>query len=360
METSGQVTYNQAEINVKKIEEEIAKLKGNLSDTSGRKNYREFWEQSHYVINLFKLLKPILPEDKDRVWKEFAELREQTKQQEIADREVRRNDSAEKRKFIEQQIADIETQLVSAQDYSDLEKVKELLQSSLNILKGTASSQTSAAAEEEIENQPENQENAAGSVSEDVLIREDKEACWVLWRKTNEAVKQKRTELEEKVFNTVKAEIMEVVKAAGEGNPHEALKRIKEIQSDPKTYKFSKTFREEIKALLNTAFDSSIKRIKDIRDENKRRHQEWLTRMEANVERWKELREKNTNIIAGLEAQIVKLEEDVVNAKTPEFAERIRTWIDEKAAKIKDIKETNAKLDEKIDSVMKSVGKNAE
>ncbi|MDP4192712.1 MAG: hypothetical protein Q8858_14190 [Bacteroidota bacterium] len=128
METSEQVTYNQADINVKKIEEEINKLKKTLTDSPVRKNYREFWEQSHYVINLFKLLKPILPEDKDRLWKEFAELREQTKQQEISDREVRRKESSEKRPVIEAQLADNHNKLLSVHENSELEKLNEILQ----------------------------------------------------------------------------------------------------------------------------------------------------------------------------------------------------------------------------------------
>jgi hypothetical protein len=410
METSEQVTYNQADINVKKIEEEINKLKKTLTDSPARKNYREFWEQSHYVINLFKLLKPILPEDKDRLWKEFAELREQTKQQEISDREVRRKESAEKRQIIEAQLSDIENQLLSVQDYSELEKVKEILQNTLNMLKGTSqvasventSAENVSVENASVENSSEEtsadlQENtqtetvaetvvaetataetavaetaivesavaesahvetaAAETVVDESLVREDKEACWVIWRKVNESVKQKRQDLEEKVFSGVKLNILDILKAAEEGNPHDALKRIKEIQSDPKTYKFNKAFREEIKGLLNQAFDSAIKRIKEVREENKRRHQEWISRMESNVARWNELHEKNINIISGLEAQITKLEEDVNNAKTPEFAERIRTWIDEKSNKIKDIKETNAKLEEKMSSVQKSLGK---
>ncbi|MDP4196535.1 MAG: hypothetical protein Q8940_15890 [Bacteroidota bacterium] len=410
METSEQVTYNQADINVKKIEEEINKLKKTLTDSPVRKNYREFWEQSHYVINLFKLLKPILPEDKDRLWKEFAELREQTKQQEISDREVRRKESSEKRQVIEAQLADIENQLLSVQDYSELEKVKEILQNTLNMLKGTSqvasventstenasvenasvedsSEETSADLQENTQTETASETAAAETVVaettavetavaetaqvetaqvetavaetvvDESLVREDKEACWVIWRKVNESVKQKRQDLEEKVFSGVKLTILDILKAAEEGNPHDALKRIKEIQSDPKTYKFNKAFREEIKGLLNQAFDSAIKRIKEVREENKRRHQEWISRMESNVARWNELHEKNISIISGLEAQITKLEEDVNNAKTPEFAERIRTWIDEKSNKIKDIKETNAKLEEKISSVQKSLGK---
>lgn len=405
METSEQVTYNQADINVKKIEEEINKLKKTLTDSPARKNYREFWEQSHYVINLFKLLKPILPEDKDRLWKEFAELREQTKQQEISDREVRRKESSEKRQIIEAQLTDIENQLLSVQDYSELEKVKEILQNTLNMLKGTSqvasventSAENTSAENISVESSSEEasadlQENTqtetvaetdaaetviaettavetavaetakvetavTETVVDESLVREDKEACWVIWRKVNESVKQKRQDLEEKVFSGVKLTILDILKAAEEGNPHDALKRIKEIQSDPKTYKFNKAFREEIKGLLNQAFDSAIKRIKEVREENKRRHQEWISRMESNVARWDELHEKNISIISGLEAQITKLEEDVNNAKTPEFAERIRTWIDEKSNKINDIKETNAKLEEKISSVQKSLGK---
>lgn len=342
METTEQLNFNLAEINKKKIEDEIARLKSFINNETGKKNYREFWELSHYLNSMFKLLKPI--QDRENLIKEFAELRDATKLQETADREVRRKESAEKRKNLESQLEEINSLIASAKDYAELDKTRELLQQPLAVLRGGSASENG-------------QEKS--NTADDVLVREDKDALWEIWRNANEAVKQKRISLEEVIFQKIKADILEIQKEAETGNPHEALRKIKEVQSDPATYKFSKNFREELKASLNAAFEIAIKKIKNIRDENKRKRQEWVSRMDSNVARWTELLEKNLTIISGLEAQINKLQEDIANAKTPEFAERIKSWIDEKTNKIEDIKQTNLKLEEKIGSVRKNLGKSA-
>jgi uncharacterized protein YaaN involved in tellurite resistance len=79
--------------------------------------------------------------------------------------------------------------------------------------------------------------------------------------------------------------------------------------------------------------------------------------MENHVERWTELYEKNEDVVAKLEQQIEECEEMESNAKSDDFAERVRGWIDEKMAKIRDIQRTNRELEEKIRSAKSKLSK---
>ena len=73
--------------------------------------------------------------------------------------------------------------------------------------------------------------------------------------------------------------------------------------------------------------------------------------MESHVERWSELHEKNEDVIAMLEQQIEECEDMEANARTEDFAETVRGWIEEKLEKIRNIRRTNEALEEKIESV---------
>ena len=73
--------------------------------------------------------------------------------------------------------------------------------------------------------------------------------------------------------------------------------------------------------------------------------------MENHVERWTELMEKNENVVASLEDQIEKCEEMESTARSEEFADTVRGWIEEKLDKIRDIRRTNEELEERIRSV---------
>lgn len=73
--------------------------------------------------------------------------------------------------------------------------------------------------------------------------------------------------------------------------------------------------------------------------------------MEDHVERWTDLIQKNEGVSSRLEDQIDRLEVEARNARSDEYADRVRGWIEEKYQKIRDIRETNRELEERIRSV---------
>lgn len=93
----------------------------------------------------------------------------------------------------------------------------------------------------------------------------------------------------------------------------------------------------------------------EIRESGKKRHDEWRQQMESNIDRWENLIDKNENIIHRLEDQVSDLEYKARTARTDEFADVVRGWINEKLQKISDIRQTNSNIEGKISSVKNKI-----
>jgi hypothetical protein len=93
----------QAEANAKTIEKEIDHPKiGHWNNF--RRQYKEFWDHAKEISNLFKTLKPILKEDRERLWERFSSVCDETKRTQNREREARKNDSRQKRDLVESKI----------------------------------------------------------------------------------------------------------------------------------------------------------------------------------------------------------------------------------------------------------------
>jgi len=96
----------------------------------------------------------------------------------------------------------------------------------------------------------------------------------------------------------------------------------------------SRDQRHEIYDTLSDAWNRATSRIVEIKEEKRRKREEWLQRqeerkrkyeewrerMESNIERWENNIEKAEEYISRLEEQIDRLEEDEANARTDEYA----------------------------------------
>ena len=89
--------------------------------------------------------------------------------------------------------------------------------------------------------------------------------------------------------------------------------------------------------------------------ERQKREKEYSKRMKGHTERWSKLIVKNEDVILRIEKDIEKCQEMKRNARSSEFADTVQKWIEEKYQKIEDIRETNRKLKEKINSVKSEI-----
>ena len=307
----------------------------------------EFWARAKEISSIFKTLRPLQKTDQDRLWARFSRICEEMKVTQEQEREYRRDQSSQKRNQIEAKIEEVHSLATSAEDVDGLSKAKGSLDELLAWLRND---QSSAEVTEAADTSAESSSSDEAS-NEVRLLREDRQACWVKWREVNDIIQRRRQEMWDSNYHELKTEAAEALKISCDGNPYDGLAAVREIQENMRAAQMSKSQREEIRQLLNDAWEKSMVRVNEVSEERKIKHQEWLDRMEGHLERWTDLMRKNEDVIARLEDQIHHLEEEANNARTDEYAERVQGWIGEKRQKIKDIQETNRGLEEKINSV---------
>lgn len=84
------------------LESEINRLQSDYSDLLGLfwRQYDEFWEHARRISAMFKTLKPLFQEDRERLWAAYSTACEDTRKAQAREREARLNDSREKRDLV--------------------------------------------------------------------------------------------------------------------------------------------------------------------------------------------------------------------------------------------------------------------
>jgi len=324
--------------NASKIGQEINNLRYNHLDQSApnispiipfpttRYHYREFWGYAKQISEMFKEFK-LLKEDRERLWLDYRAICDEVK----ARQNEERYESERSYETIEHLITDAYFQTEGSNNKEDLDKAKSMQTETLGIMKKSR------------------------------LLKEDREKLWKYWKETNEKIFYKRQGLQESNFLNAKEDASRCLDTAYNGDPHKALQEIKETQKSLHGAYINKDQRHEIKETLGDAWDKAISRIGEIKEERKRKHEEWLQRqeerkrkheewqerMESNIERWENSVEKAEDYISNLEEQIDRLEGEASDARTDEYAERVRGWIEEKQEKIREVREKISELEKK-------------
>lgn len=321
-----------ARSNASKIEHEIENLRYNHIDSNAplfttRYHYREFWSHAKEISEMFKSLR-LSREDRERLWSRYRDICNDVKRKQ----DEERRESSRNREIIEFLITDAYHQAEGSRDKEELDKAKSMQSETLKLMK------------------------------ERRLLRGDREHCWKYWREVNEKIFWKRHELQESNFLHAKEVASRCLNTAYYGDPYEALGEIKEAQRAMHGVYMSKDQRHEIHDMLGDAWSKATSRIGEIKEEKRRKHEEWLRRkeererkyqewrerMESNIQRWENNIEKAEYTISKIEANIDKLEDMVANARTDEYADRVRGWIEENYQKIQDIRESIREWERKI------------
>lgn len=324
-----------AKSNASEIEREIENLRYNHLDSNApflttRYHYREFWVHAKEILEMFKSLN-LLREDRERLWKSYQDICEDVKRKQNEER----GESKRNREIIESLITDAYFHAEGSSDKEGLDKAKSMQSEALQLMK------------------------------ERRLFREDREHCWKYWREVNEKIHWKRHSLWESNFLRAKEDVSRCLNTAYYGDPYDALKEIKEVQRSMRGVYMNKDQRHEIFDTLGDAWNKATSRINEIKEEKRRKHeeylrrkeereikyQEWRERMESNIERWEKNIEKAEYTISKIEANIAKLEDMAANARTDAYAERVRGWIEENYQRIQDIRESIREWESKIYSV---------
>ena len=169
-----------AKSNASAIEHEIESL-NNGHWNLFKRQYPEFWAHAKEISGMFKTMKPLLREDRERLWAKFNSTCEETKRTQEREKYSARADSKQKRDLVESKIKEAYYQAKGAGSISDLSQAKSLLNEALQWMKDGWGGFNVA--------------TQLTSLSEGKLTREDRDQCWEKWKETNEIIKFRRQEL---------------------------------------------------------------------------------------------------------------------------------------------------------------------
>jgi len=343
----------QEKSNYQAMEKQLADLT-NGHVVAGVFQYREFWAHANEVAEKIKTITPLPEDDRERLQEEFQRICRDVKRRQAEERDSRRAESRQRRETIERKIAEARSCAESApEDMKSLNKAQALLGEALAMLKEGTPQKADPAKEDSAAPTPAEVAPAGGG-----LLREDRQACWDKWRQANDFVFGKRQAIWNRDYEEVIPKVKEAVAEASEGDSFHALDKIKEVQALLKKAHLSKTQREEIRGMLNGAWETAIGKVNAVRDEKRRKYEEWLSRMEANLQRWTEELGKNKEMEAQLEAEMAQIKEQIQTAKSREVTDALREQLSQNRQKIASLGRLNKQLEEKIEAVKAKIGNN--
>ena len=322
---------------IRQLESEIEALRNGHRTMHSRK-YAEFFAHAKEIGQLFKESHSISHGERERLWGQFRALCDCVKEEADRERESRANNSRVKKSVIEGDIREAYDWAKGAKHVQDLREAESRLAAITEKMKDGWGGFTGAT---------DLFESMAGNDGR--LTKEDRDFLWEKWREAKAAVRERREWLSELHFDHMR-DVAGNCLSLAHGDPHAAMERIKRANVEMKQNPMNSEQYSAIRQMLDEAWEAATKAASEKQDE-------WRERMENHVERWTELYEKNEDVVAKLEQQIEECEEMESSAKSEDFAERVRGWIDEKMAKIRDIQSTNRELEEKIRSAKSKLSK---
>jgi hypothetical protein len=244
--------------NARNLESEISRLRSDYCDLLGLfwRRYDEFWAHARRISEMFKTLKRLFQEDRERLWPAYSAACEEMKGAQARERESQRTDSWEKRDLVMSKIREAYFQAKEAADSEEFAETDALLSEALAWMKNGWEGFNTVT------------QLISPILSSGIMTREDREECWAKWKEAQELLRLRRDE-----------------------------------------------FYAEVGA--------------------------------RQIGRWREWVEQNENMIETLQDEIDRCEDLEREARTEEFANRVRDRI-KKSQKIANLERRNEELDSKI------------
>ncbi len=334
-----------AENNASLIAQAIDRLENRISACLDGPS-KAFWDEARSVVDKFKTHTPLFRADRQTLWQRHQAVCERYKAERKAHWDELARVSREKRRFIEYKIDQAHSIADGADGPDGINRARERLAQALEYMKDGWSGLNAM------------DRFAMGVTgSEGRLLKQDRALCWERWQKTRAAIDARRDALQRYEEARLRERIRPMSDVAAYGDPYEALRLIKAIQGALKTAYLSKMQRDLIRSDLDRYWQLASGRIRERKAEKARRHQQWRCDMQAHIARWTSENEKDERLIARLADQISNLQIELAGARTAEFADKVRGWIEEKYAIIQSAQGRIRVREEKIRSVTHQLNK---
>ena len=390
----------------------IEKELKDIQELASQGNYREFWDLSLRIDELFMTLGSLPEKEFERLWSRYSKICKVVEQEEAARRVVAQGNVAKFEREIDSlrynyAVPNVESPIskyrygafwarartihemfdsmpLLEEDHETLwaryssicEAVKAIHKEAQeesgkhrqlieSIIRGAQSSADASTGREDLMDVRDVMRQALSILKETQMLKEDGDYCWNHWRNVNERIGLKHQGIQTAAFEETKREAEKHTGNALQSNPYEILQGIKEVQKNLANLYLSREQRDELRHTLNDAWDRAQARIGEIREvrqeqheewvrrqgERKERHEEWRQRMTVNMERWDGDVKTAEEEISQLTQGIQGLQEEVAQATKAEYTRVLERMIAGKQGEITKIRDRIADLHRRIDDV---------
>lgn len=284
---------------------------------SSRRDYPAFWRKAKDIGALFKESR-LRRDEREELWARQSSICEQLRQIQAREREEHEARSHRLKGQIMSELKDARNWIGGARTLSDLTNARTHLSKAMEVLKSKG------------------------------LRREDHQECWESWNEMNTRLQDRRVEICSLCYRGFQSEVSAVSDVAVYGDPHEAHAAIKRIQARIKVADLTREQRDSLRDSLAVWWDRASDRIASKKAEGQRKHALWRSQMGEKIDRLESLQSKNESVMRNLRNQITELSGQIAVARSADWAERARGWINEKYEKIADIQRTNDDLERTI------------
>jgi transcription initiation factor IIF auxiliary subunit len=309
MARQGSEIDSDAKVNADRLESELEALQSRLRESIGPLGV--FWNHVKEVNGLFRSLKPLLAEDRQRLWAQLDRICAQAKEREAENKkqwENRKSISANKRSLVESKIHDAYFQAKGGSSAQELAKAGELLKTAMEWMNNGWSGF--------------NIPTQLFAFDDGKMTKADHDACWERWREANEMLHSRRQELGENNFSHFQSEAEDAIGIATY-DPKRAKEKVQTIQKAMHGTIMNADQFSEIKRLLDKAWGHAS-------NKQEERHGEWLGRMRSHIDRKRELINQMEEIIERIEAEIDHCRDLAANARTSDFENSVNESIERK------------------------------
>jgi hypothetical protein len=178
-----EVWKEQCRLNARSLESETDRLENDYAALLILEpRYEEFWAHARRISAMFKTLKPLFREDRERLWTAYSAACEQMRGAQAHERETRLNDSREKRELVMSKIREAYHQAKDAASSAEFAEADALLGEALAWMKNGWEGFNTVI------------QLISGILSSGILTREDREECWTEWKEAKELFRLRRDE----------------------------------------------------------------------------------------------------------------------------------------------------------------------
>ena len=181
------------------------------------------------------------------------------------------------------------------------------------------------------------------------LYKSEREKCFNRWKDIKNNIASKRSALQFDEMARAEGEISTVSDRVSFDNPYEAQKEVQALQKSLYGFYLNREQRQELRNRLQELWEICSRRIGEVKDDKRRKHEEWASHMEENISRWENRINESEKFIDRLNDQIRDCEN--MDVRSSDFQEKVDGWIREKHEKINEVNEQIRELNEKIRDV---------